>query len=198
MAEGSSAVEETKDKDPGMGHNQPEVVWDRWVKKRTFVRALEGTYGEMQSGLYEQPRVVSTADMKWKGGPQAYGKHAINPANGQIAQSIETHMHVFAPGGYAQNHGHMNTATFYVLRGKGYDIHDGERIEFEAGDMLLVEASCVHQHFNASDEEDLAVVVMKAKPLFLFMHMLFQKTVKLPPSDPVPGMELYSPPEDVW
>jgi len=92
----------------------------------------------------------------------------------------------------------MNTATFYVLRGQGYDIHDGEKIPFEAGDMLLVESACVHQHFNSSNTEDLAVVVMKAKPLFLFMHMLFQKTVKMPPSEPVPGMDLYTPPTDAW
>ena len=32
--------------EPGVGHNQPkEVVWERWQRKRTFVRALEGTYG---------------------------------------------------------------------------------------------------------------------------------------------------------
>jgi quercetin dioxygenase-like cupin family protein len=199
MAEATGVVEEEAGgSEPGVGHNQPEVVWERWVKKRTFVRALEGTYGEMQAGLYEQKRVYSTADMEWKGGPQAYGKHIINPKDTQVAQSIETHMHVFAPGGYAQNHGHMNTATFYVLRGQGYDIHDGEKIPFEAGDMLLVESACVHQHFNSSNTEDLAVVVMKAKPLFLFMHMLFQKTVKMPPSEPVPGMDLYTPPTDAW
>ena len=25
-----------------------EVTWERWQKKRTFVRALEGTYGELE------------------------------------------------------------------------------------------------------------------------------------------------------
>ena len=92
----------------------------------------------------------------------------------------------------------MNTATFYVMRGQGYDIHDGNRIDYEAGDMLLVEAGCVHQHYNASDDEEMIVVVMKAKPLFLLMHMVFQKTVKLPPKDPVPGMSAYIPPETSW
>jgi len=192
MAEGGTTVEEA----PGAGHNKKEVVWDRWVKKRTFVRALEGTYGELQQGLYEKDRVISTADMKWKGGPQAYGKHVINPQSTEIAQSIETHLHVYAPGSYAQNHGHMNSAAFYVLRGEGHDIHDGERIEYQAGDVLMVENGCVHQHFNHSKDEDLVVVVMKAKPLFLFMHMVFQKTVKLPPSEALPGMEDYAPPTD--
>ena len=181
---------------PSVGHNKKEVVWDRWVKKRTFVRALEGTYGEMQQGLYEKERVISTSDMKWKGGPLSFGKHVINPQNTEIAQSIETHLHVYAPGSDAQNHGHMNSAAFYVLRGEGYDIHDGERMEYKAGDVLMVENGCVHQHFNSSDKEDLVVVVMKAKPLFLFMHMVFQKTVKLPPSEPLPGLEDYAPPTD--
>lgn len=181
----------------GPGHNQPEVVWERWQKKRTFVRALEGTYGELQQALADQPRVYSTLDMEWKGGPQAYGKHVINPQRTDIAQSIETHIHAYAPGGYAQNHGHMNSATFYVLRGKGYDIHDGERMDYEAGDVLLVENGCVHQHFNTHPSEEMIVLVMKAKPLFLFMHMIFQKNVKLPPAEPAPGQEEYVPPEDI-
>ena len=48
----------------GMGHNQPhdEVVWERWQKKRTFVRGLEGTYGELVRGLLDQPRVYSSSD----------------------------------------------------------------------------------------------------------------------------------------
>ncbi len=181
---------------PGVGHNRPEVVWERWVKKRTFVRALEGTYGDLQKHFQEVPRVYSSFDLDWKGGPQMYGKHMINPQRTDIAQSIETHIHVYAPGGYSQKHGHMNSATFYVLRGEGYDVHDSERLDYEAGDVLLVENGCVHQHFNASSDEDLIVVVMKAKPLFLFMHMIFQKMVKLPPKDPAPGMEMYTPPED--
>ena len=56
-----------------------EVVWERWTKKRTFVRALEGTYGELMSELFSQPRVYHTSDLKWKGGPQNFGKKVINP-----------------------------------------------------------------------------------------------------------------------
>ena len=40
---------------PGIGHNQPDEFaeekkherWERWAKKRTFVRALEGTYSHL-------------------------------------------------------------------------------------------------------------------------------------------------------
>jgi len=193
MAEGSR---ETEAADAGPGHNQPEVVWDRWVKKRTFVRALEGTYGEMKQGLYDQKRVYSIHDWKWKGGPQFYDKAVINPQNLDIAQSIETHLGAFAPGGYGQKHGHMNSAVFFVLRGEGYDVHDGERVDAEAGDCMIVENGCVHQHFNKSADEEFVVLVMKDKPLFLFMHMVFQKNVKMPPKEIAPGQENYMPPGD--
>lgn len=193
MAEGSN---QTTTAEPGVGHNQPEVVWERWVKKRTFVRALEGTYGEMQQGLYEKQRVYSIYDYEWTGGPQFFDKPMVNPQRMEIAQSIETHLGAFGPEGFGQKHGHMNSAVFYILRGKGYDIHDGKRVDSEAGDCMMVENGCVHQHFNSSKDEEYVVLVMKAKPLFLFMHMVFQKSVKMPPSEPVAGQETYSPPVD--
>ncbi len=195
MAEGST--ESGTVEAPGAGHNQPEVVWERWVKKRTFVRALEGTYSDMQRGILEQPRVFSTHDYKWDGGPQFYDKPMINPQRVEVAQSIETHLGAFSPGGYGQKHGHMNSAVFYVLRGFGYDMHDNQRIDYQAGDCLVVENGCVHQHFNTSPDEEMVVLVMKAKPLFLFMHMIFQKTVKLPPKESQPGQEVYAPPTDL-
>ena len=121
-------------------------------QKRVFVRALEGTYGNLVKDLFTQPRVYKSRDLQWKGGPSFYGKKVINPQSAKIAQSIETHIEVFAPGGYGQKHGHMNSAVFYVLKGKGHDVHDGRRMDWEAGDALLVENACVHQHF--SDEPD--------------------------------------------
>ncbi len=185
--------------DPGIGHNstKEEVVWERWQKKRTFVRALEGTYGELVRELFNQPRVYSTKDQRWKGGPQHYGKKVINPQACKVAQSIETHIEVFAPEGYGQKHGHMNSAVFYVLKGKGYDIHDGRRLDWQAGDALIVENACVHQHLSTEPDDESIVLVMKAKPLFLFMHLMFQKMVEYPPKGGEPKQLNYVPPKDL-
>ncbi|MGY9006686.1 MAG: cupin domain-containing protein [Alphaproteobacteria bacterium] len=178
---------ETDQEETTTGHNQP--VWDRWQKKRTFVRALEGTYGEVYKSLYNQPRIIAGADIDWSG--------AISPQNVQIAQSIECHVDCFGPEAAGQKHGHMNTAVFFILSGRGYDVHDGRRIEYTAGDASIVETACVHQHFNASKDEQMVCLVMKAKPLFLFMHMVFQKTVDFP-SDTLPkGFEDFTPPTNI-
>jgi mannose-6-phosphate isomerase-like protein (cupin superfamily) len=200
MSETSDARDTWIRKSAGVGHNSDtggEVsAVERWTKKRVFVRALEGTYGDLVKDLFTQPRVYSTRDMKWKGGPSMYDKFPVNPQHARITQAIETHIDVLAPGAYGQKHGHMNSAVFYVLKGRGYDIHDGRRIDWEAGDALIVENACVHQHLNADPDNDAIVMVAKAKPLFLFMHMMFQKVVTYPPKEPMPGHEDYQPPAD--
>jgi quercetin dioxygenase-like cupin family protein len=192
----------TAEAGPGPGHNSgvdsEPAVWERWTKKRTFVRALEGTYGELIHELFSQPRVYHSKDWKWKGGPQNFGKKIVNPGSVKIAQSIEMHLDCFAPGGYGQRHGHMNSAVFYVLKGKGHDVHDRRRLDWEAGDALIVENGCVHQHFNDDPNGEAIVLVAKAKPLFLFMHMIFQKVAAWPPKEPESEAQRnYVPPNDI-
>ena len=174
-----------------------DQVWERHTRKRTFVRALEGTYGELVRELFAQPRVYRTRDLAWKGGPATYGKKIINPQATKVAQSIETHIEVYAPGGRNGKHGHMNSAVFYVLKGKGHDVHDGRRLEWEAGDALVVENACVHQHFSDEQDDETIVLVMKAKPLFLFMHLLFQRVVEPPPKEPSAKQLAFRPPRDL-
>ena len=187
---------------PGPGHNSPptedkEGKWERWSRKRTFVRALEGTYSDVYKQLLEQPRVYSSRNHPWKGGPALYGKHVIAPGAANVTQSIETHIECYAPGAYGQKHGHLNSAVFYVLKGRGHDIHDGRRIEWKAGDIMIVECASVHQHFNDDPDNEAILLVFKAKPLFLFMHLLFQKIVSYPPTEPPKGHEDFKPPTDL-
>jgi quercetin dioxygenase-like cupin family protein len=194
--------EDTKSKAPAAaaapGHNSfADVVWERKTKHRVFVRALEGTYGELMRELFTQPRVYRTKDLKWKGGPQTYGKKIINPQANRVTQAIETHIEVYAPGGRNSKHGHMNSAVFYVLKGKGHDVHDGKRHDWEAGDSMIVENACVHQHFSDEEDDECIVLVMKAKPLFLFMHMLFQKVSEFPSKEGTPKQLAFTPPRDL-
>lgn len=173
----------------GEHENDSQEKWAQWKKERTYVRALKGVYGEVYKQLLGQPRVYNSNNWQWKGGPRFYHKAVINPESVEITQMIEGHIDVYAPGSAGQKHGHMNSAVFYILEGKGYDIHDGVRYDWEAGDVCIVDNASVHQHINADPEKSAKVVVLKAKPLFLFAHMIFQKVVEYPSKEPVPGYE---------
>ncbi len=94
------------------------------------------------------------------------------------ARLFHIHLEEYGPGGKSQKHGHVNEAAFYILDGEGYEIHDGVRYDWKAGDVAIVHNNCVHQHFNASDSKPARALVLKTKPMFVFMNMLFQKTVE--------------------
>jgi hypothetical protein len=55
----------------------------------------------------------------------------------------------------------------------------------------------VHQHFNDDPDNEAILLVFKAKPLFLFMHLIFQKIVSYPPLEATPGHEDFRPPKDL-
>ncbi len=176
-----------------MAKESDDDKFERWQKRRVFVRELSGKYGDVYRQLLEQPRVYKSKQIPFREGPARFSKSLVNPQDAAVAQSIESHIDVLAPGVHGQKHGHMNSAVFFILNGKGYDIHDGVRYDWEAGDACIVENGCVHQHFNADPEHEARVLVLKAKPLFAFFHLLFQKLVTLPPTEPRPGWEDWKP-----
>ena len=49
-----------------------------------------------------------------------------------------------------------------VLEGKGYDIHDGERWNWEQGDLICIPGMTEHQHFNSGSDRALLLNAMPA------------------------------------
>jgi mannose-6-phosphate isomerase-like protein (cupin superfamily) len=161
-------------------------------KDRIFVRAIQGQYSlkEELARLRAMPRVRKGKEIKFVDGPQTYSRHYVEPKDG-ITQMFHLHLEEYAPGGKSQKHGHVNEAAFYILDGRGYEIHDGVRYDWQAGDVAIVHNNCVHQHFNASKDKPARALVIKTKPMFMFMNMLFQQLVEPRPKKPAPGAEGY-------
>jgi len=147
-------------------------------KDRVFVRGIQGQYSlkDELKRLRSMPRVIKGKDLMFNDGPQSFSKHFIEPVDG-LTQTLHVHLEEYAPGGRTQKHGHVNEAAFYILDGVGYEIHDGVRYDWKAGDVAVVHMNCVHQHFNANPDKPARALVMKPKPMLMFMNMLFQQTV---------------------
>lgn len=164
---------------------------------RKFVREVSGAYnlGEELARLRAQPRVRKGAEIPFVDGPQAYSKHYMEPKDG-LGQTLHVHLEEYGPGGVSQKHGHVNEALFYIIDGEGAEVHDGVRYEWEAGDVVAVHNNCVHQHFNRRADRPARALVLKTKPMYMFMNMLFQKTVIPRPKEPAPGGEGFEPREE--
>jgi gentisate 1,2-dioxygenase len=164
---------------------------------RVFVRGITGDYSlkEELKKLRAQPRVRKGAEIEPSGGPQHWNVDYMSPGVG-IGQTLHIHLQEFAPGGVSNKHGHVNEAVFYILDGEGVEEHDGVKYEWEAGDIVVVHNNCVHQHANRSQTKPARTLVMKTKPMYMFMNMLFQKRIKSSPNEPTPNGVGYVPRRD--
>ena len=156
-------------------------------KDRVFVRGIEGQYSlkEELARLRALPRVIKGARIEFNDGPQAFSRHYVEPKDG-VTQTLHIHLEEYGPGARSQKHGHVNEAAFYILDGAGYEVHDGIRYDWKAGDVAIVHNNCVHQHFNADPLKPARALVIKTKPMYMFMNMLFQKLIEPRPTVPTP------------
>jgi quercetin dioxygenase-like cupin family protein len=147
----------------------------RYDKPRKFLKGIESiTYSltEMRrQWLAEVPRVI-TKDYRDYLGAGAREKNIVSPANDPfVTHSVQAHFVTLGPGARDKGHGHQNEAFFYILEGRGFDIHDGERYDWETGDAVAVHNDSVHWHNNADPERGVVALVMKAKPLWIFLGL---------------------------
>ena len=62
-------------------------------------------------------------------------------------------MQEIPPGSRSGKHRHMTEEQVLVIKGRGYDVHDGQRWDWETGDLVSIPAMAEHQHFNADENQ---------------------------------------------
>lgn len=161
----------------------------RYDKPRRFLKGIESeTYSltEMRRRWLETtPRVIAKDYRDYLDGGGAREKNIISPANEPfITHSLQAHFVTLGPGARDKGHGHQNEAFFYILEGRGFDMHDGARYDWEAGDAVAVHNDSVHWHNNADTDRGVVALVMKAKPLWIFLGLHQQGPLgTAPPQD---------------
>jgi quercetin dioxygenase-like cupin family protein len=90
-----------------------------------------------------------------------------------LTQTLQVHFVELPPHSANRGHGHQNEATFYILEGAGYEIHDDRRYDWSAGDLVIVHNDSVHRHYNPYDQRALAIV-LKAKCAWMYLGLLQQ------------------------
>jgi quercetin dioxygenase-like cupin family protein len=127
--------------------------------------ARRATYGARpEAGLHErivgqrtpsEKRVLRAADRKWEGNVQLL----VDEGNGFEDACIASFLRRLPPHSETDIHRHNFEAMGYVIRGSGYEIHDGERIDWAEGDVVFIPPNVWHQHVNPGDGEALVLFV---------------------------------------
>ena len=160
------------------------VYTENYAKERIYVRQVGSMRyslaAERRDRLANVPRVF-TPNL-------GDGEHEewsiIQPGDETFrTQSLHLHFVTVQPNGRNDGHGHQNEALFYVLQGNGYEMHDGKRYDWNAGDAVAVHNDCVHWHNNPDPNERAICLVMKPKPLSIFLGLTYQGKVGTVPAD---------------
>jgi gentisate 1,2-dioxygenase len=110
-------------------------------------------------------KIVRPEEMPWEMSRQGLLKHLLNEQMNTRMETVDAYMQVIPPGSRSGRHRHLAEECVYVLEGHGYDLHqdcdveitdayewkpqaDIKRYEWEAGDVIYVPPSTIHQHFN--------------------------------------------------
>jgi quercetin dioxygenase-like cupin family protein len=153
-------------------------------KERVFLRGISSaTYGikEWREAQLAAPRVRSD-DFISDDGKVAHSGDSeksktwwrIGPGDDPfLTQTLQVHFVHLPPQSANHGHGHQNDAAFYILEGRGYEIHDDQRYDWAKGDLVIVHTDSVHRHYNPYDEPATCIII-KAKSTFMYLGLIQQ------------------------
>ncbi len=123
----------------------------------------------------KRKKVVTPEDMPWEMSRQGLLKHLINEQMNTRMETVDAYMQIIPPGSRSGKHRHLAEECIYVLEGRGYDLHQDcnveitdvyfwkpqdevKRFDWEAGDLIYIPPSTIHQHFNADPERPVRLI----------------------------------------
>lgn len=135
--------------------------------------------------LASSRQVVKADTMPWEMSREGKLKHVCNDKTDAWVTSFDIYLQEIPPGGFSGRHRHMREEAFYVLEGKGYDIHhdpdlhlrtcyewdiakEAKRFEWAEGDLVYIPVMVAHQHFNADPNKRARIIVANPRyPAFM-------------------------------
>jgi quercetin dioxygenase-like cupin family protein len=123
----------------------------------------------------KRKKIVRPEEMPWEMSRQGLLKHLLNEQMNTRMETVDAYMQIIPPGSRSGKHRHLAEECLYVVEGRGYDLHQDcdveitdtyhwkaqpevKRYEWEAGDVIYIPPSTIHQHFNASPDKPARLV----------------------------------------
>ena len=137
---------------------QPRDTYDRYCQ----------TLVEQTRWRFSMPHVVKGREIPWENTRMGKIKHLVSPYRPSPLMLYDVYVQEIPPGGHSGKHRHVSEEAHKILSGRGYDIHDGKRYDWEAEDVVAVPINTVHQHFNASPDKPATFVSFQSR---IFHHL---------------------------
>jgi gentisate 1,2-dioxygenase len=148
-----------------MPYEEKEVFHEGTLEVDFYQKALERSK-KFREEYTKRKSVVHPEEMPWENSSQGRIKHLVNEEIDTRECCLDMYIQEISPGSRSGKHRHMAEEVFFVLEGKGYDLHwdafytltdkyswdwekEPKKFEWEEGDFVYIPPYTMHQHFNA-------------------------------------------------
>jgi gentisate 1,2-dioxygenase len=115
------------------------------------------------------------------GGTKADGAlmRYVNPlTGGHVMPTIGAAMQRLAPGQHTAAHRHTGSAVYQCAKGAGFSIIDGTRFDWQERDIFVVPSWAVHEHANASADDDAVLFQFNDLPVIEALGLYREEAVE--------------------
>jgi mannose-6-phosphate isomerase-like protein (cupin superfamily) len=140
------------------GPTDPESIYDRFLDLQV----------EENGWRHDAPRFIPLNDAPWehtRQGKIKYLSHPFTPdgRGNTVLRTLDVFVQEIPPGGRTGMHRHVGEEVHYILEGRGYDIQDGQRYDWEEDCLTVVPNYTVHQHFNTDPKRPARFVAAQTR-----------------------------------
>ena len=112
----------------------------------------------------ENPRVIRAADCSWESTRQGKLKFYISRWTEAAAHGLDVMAQEIGAGERSGEHRHIFEELLLVVKGRGYELHEGTKHPWEEGDLICVPPMITHQHVNDGEKAAQLVSVWSRQP----------------------------------
>lgn len=133
------------------------------------------------------PVVIKLSDRRWqvtRQGKLVYYLAPLTYKDTPLQDWLVFRLHIHTHSG---KHRHQGGLVIYVIEGEGHSIVDGERIEWKAGDLMLLPirpGGVEHQHYNAKPGASVHWIAFCYMPIMDHLAMEMQQMENSPDFKP--------------
>ncbi len=162
-----------------MPYEEKDEFYKGTLTANFYAKALERSK-KFKEEYNTRRHVIHADEAPWENSPQGRIKHLVNEEMNTVECCMDMYIQEIKGGSRSGKHRHMAEEVFFVLEGKGYDLHwdafytleakyvwDWEKkpkkFEWEEGDFVYIPPYTMHQHFNADPSKPLRFITATSR-----------------------------------
>lgn len=135
------------------------------AKKKTWGDVLEDKLDAAADEKKNGRIVIKKSELVWEEDKFVRSAMAVSTITGFKLKTLHSWFGEILPGAKTGRHRHTSEAIMFALSGDGYSVIDGVRHNWSEGDVIVMPAMTMHQHFNASTTKPFRFYVATNYPL---------------------------------